>query len=45
MAFNSFGDHIDKTAHAREIRGEVTDKQAAILAQDTLDKLEAMRKE
>lgn len=37
-------DDMDRVTHsAREVVGEVTEKQAAILAQQTIDQLERMR--
>lgn len=43
---NKFNDDMDRATHSsREVRGEVSGQQAAILAQETLDKLELMRKE
>lgn len=39
-----FDENLNKAAHgAREVVGEVTEKQAAILAQQTIDQLERMR--
>lgn len=41
-----FDGDMDRAPHSsRDVRGEVTGQQAAMLAQETLDKLEGMRKE
>lgn len=46
MDFGTFDENMDKVSHsAREVVGQITDKQAAILAQQSIEQLEGMRKD